>query len=126
MSRKNKALPFDKNGGTLAINRRMLSSSAYKSLTSHQKVLILLLQEQWRNDKAVAYSVREAAAKIPCKPNTACKAFGALVECGFIVCTELSEFNSRTGSKAREWRLTWMPFDSKPPSNDWEKWGIEK
>jgi hypothetical protein len=122
MGKKRKSLPFDRNGGTLAINRRMLNSPAFMSLTAQQKVLILLLHEQWRNDKAVAYGVREAAEKIPCKLNTACKAFAALAERGFICCVELSQFSSRHGSRAREWRITWMPFCDHPPSNDWEQW----
>jgi hypothetical protein len=122
MAKKRKQPPFDRNGGTLVINRRMLNSPAFMSLTAQQKVLILLLHEQWRNDKAIAYGVREAAEKIPCKPNTACKAFAALADRGFICCVELSQFSSRHGSRAREWRITWMPFCDRPPSNDWEQW----
>ncbi|MDD5578139.1 MAG: hypothetical protein PHY16_02520 [Methylobacter sp.] len=45
-----------------------------------------------------------------------------LQERGFIVCHGESLFNSKTGSKAREWRLTWMPFECKTPTHDWEKW----
>jgi DNA-binding transcriptional regulator YhcF (GntR family) len=61
---------------------------------------------QWRNDRPVVYGVREATQKIGCTVNTACKAFKILQERGFIVCVNESFFNSKTGSKAREWRLT--------------------
>ena len=122
MAKKSNKIPFDKRGGVLVINRRMLNSTAYQSLNSNQKVLILLLHEQWRNDKAVSYGVREAAQKIHCRPNTASMAFSELQNRKFIVCVEQSNFNSRTGSKARDWHLTWMPYMDKPPTNDWEKW----
>jgi hypothetical protein len=122
MAKGIKPLPFDRKGGMLAINRRMLNSPAFMSLRAQQKVLIFLLHEQWRNDKPIAYSVREAAEKIPCKLNTACKAFAVLAERGFICCVELSQFNSRHGSRAREWRITWMPFNYDAPTNDWEQW----
>ena len=71
MSKKKKALPFDKQGGVLAINRRMLNSDAYTTLKPYDKVLLLLLHEQWRNERPVAYSVREAEKKIPCNIKTA-------------------------------------------------------
>jgi hypothetical protein len=45
-----------------------------------------------------------------------------LNERGFIVCENESLFNSKTGSKAREWRLTWMPFEHRKPTHDWEDW----
>ncbi len=63
MAKNRTKLPFDTRGGVLAINRRMLNSAAYESLHAYQKVLILLLHEQWRNDRPVGYSVREAAQK---------------------------------------------------------------
>ena len=122
MSKKKRSLPFDKRGGTLAINRRILKSDAYKVLKPYDKVLLLLLHEQWRNERPVAYGVREAEAKIPCNIKTASKSFKTLQEVGFIVCVEQSLFNSRTGSRAREWRLTWMPYLDKAPTNEWEKW----
>ena len=122
MSKKKGSLPFDKRGGTLAINRRLLNSEAYKFLKPTDKVLMLLLHEQWRNEKPVSYGVREAAKKIPCSINTASKCFTTLQNLGFIECVEQSQFNTRTGSKARDWRLTWLPYQDRPPSNSWEQW----
>jgi len=84
------------------------------------------MQEHWRNDKPVSYGVREAAEKISCDVKTARKAFVMLREQGFITCVDESLFNSRTGSKARNWRLTWMPYMDKSPTNDWEKLSNEK
>jgi len=122
MARKKPKLGYDQRGGVLAVSRAMRESFVYESMPPTAKVLMDLLQLQWRNDRPVAYGVREAAKKIGCKPDTACKAFKILRERGFIVCANESMFNSKTGSKTREWRLTWMPFDYGNPTHDWEKW----
>ncbi len=126
MSKKRKIkLGFDQRGGVIAISRAMLESNAYESMPATAKVLMQLLHIQWRNNESIGYGVREAALKIGCTPNTASKAFKILQERGFIFCDEESFFNSKTGSKAREWRLTWMPFLDKNPTHDWEKWQPE-
>lgn len=126
MAKKNKIkLDFDQRGGVLAVSRAMRESFAYESMPPAAKVLMDLLHMQWRNDRPVAYGVREAAEKIGCTPNTASKAFRTLYERGFIVCDRESFFNSKSGSKTREWRLTWMPFECRNPTHDWEKWQPE-
>lgn len=122
MARKKPKLGYDQRGGVLAVSRAMRESFAYESMPPNAKVLMDLLQLQWRNDRHVAYGVREAAKKIGCKPDTAGKAFNILRERGFIVCADEALFNSKGGSKTREWRLTWMPFEWKNPTHDWEKW----
>lgn len=121
MGWKNKhTLPFDKKGGVVAIQRRLLESDNYLSLRPQAKVLMTLLQIHWRNDKAVDYGLREAAQKIPCDRKTAIKAFSQLQEKGFLTCFEQSMFSSRTQSKSRSWRLEWLPFNDQPPKNKWE------
>lgn len=122
MARKKLRLGYDQRGGVLAVSRAMRESFVYESMPATAKVLMDLLQLQWRNDRPVTYGVREAAKKIGCKPETAGKAFKILQERGFIVCINESFFNSKTGSKAREWHLTWMPFESRDPAHNWEKW----
>ena len=127
MAMKNKGpkLKYDNRGGVMVVSRAMRESYSYESMPATAKVLMDLLQMQWRNDRPVAYGVREAGQKIGCKPETAGKAFKVLQDRGFIVCETESLFNSRTGSKAREWRLTWMPFECRNPTHDWEKWKQE-
>jgi hypothetical protein len=125
MSKKKPKLGYDQRGGVMAVSRAMRESYVYESMPATAKVLMDLLHMQWRNDRPVAYGVREAANKIGCTPNTASKAFIILHEHGFIVCDAESLFNSRTGSKTREWRLTWMPFLDRKPTHDWEKWRPE-
>jgi hypothetical protein len=119
--RKKSFLPFDKVGGVVAMGRRMLESSAYEQLSAQAKVLLLLIQIHWRNDRPVAYGVSEAMKKIPCAKLTARNAFKELEAAGFIVMVDESLFCSRQQSKSRTWRLTTMPYHTKPPTNDWEK-----
>jgi hypothetical protein len=130
MSKKKIELPFDRKGGTIAINRRLINSKAFLTMSPAVSKLLILLHSQWRPDRPVGYGVREAAKKIGCAHNTAAKAFQELEKRGFIIREEESFFNSRNGSRAREWRLTWMPYTwggyAKPPSNEWEKWKDKK
>ena len=126
MAKKNKLkLEFDRRGGVLVVSRALRESLAYESMPATAKVLMDLLQMQWRLERPVAYGVREAAKKIGCAVNTATDAFNILKERGFIICENESLFLSKTGSKAREWRLTWLPFEHGKPSNEWEKWKPE-
>jgi hypothetical protein len=124
MGKKRKSsLPFDSDGGVIVIQRRIFKSRAYLSLRSQAKTLLPLLQLHWRNDKPVDYGIQEAAEKIPCDRKTAMKIFKELQDAGFIECVEQSMFYSRGKSRTRGWRLTWLPFKGRPPTNDWEKIG---
>jgi len=118
--RKKHQLPFDTRGGVVVMPLRMITSSTYQTLTPQAKHLMVLLQVHWRNDKLVDYGIREAMDKIPCSDKTASKSFKLLQERGFITCVNESFFSSRTQSKARGWRLEWMPCNNKSPTNAWE------
>lgn len=100
--------------------RRMLDSTAYLALSPQAKVLMLLMQVHWRPDQPVGFGVRQAEQSIPCSHKKAMKTFHELEEAGFIVMVDASLFCSRTQSKTRTWRLTWLPWNSRPPTNDWE------
>lgn len=121
MAKKN-SMPFDKRGGVVAIPRRLLSSPAYLGLTAQAKVLLLLMQRHWTPSKPVDFGVRQAQQEIPCSRTLALRVFDELLEAGFIVMVDESLFSSRTQSKTRTWRLTWLPcWRNRPPTNDWEK-----
>jgi len=116
-----KKLPFDREGGVVVMPRRLLESRAYLSLSTHARCLLPILQIHWRNDSPVALGIREAAEKLGCNQRTAMKAFDELQRGGFIQLHDAAEFNSRTGSKARTWILTWMPYMDRKPTNNWEQ-----
>jgi len=48
------------------------------------------------------------------------RAFKELLAAGFIQLEDEALFNSRTGSRSRSWILTWLPYNDKFPTNDWE------
>lgn len=118
---KKHSLPFDRRGGVLVMQRFLLSSPAFLALSPQAKALVILMQVHWRPDKPVGYGVREAQAKIPCSRKLAMRAFEELERAGFIIMVDESLFDSRTKSKSRTWRLTWMPFNGQKPTNDWER-----
>ncbi len=119
--RKPNPLPFDKRGGVVVMLVRMINSSAYSHLSTPAKALLPFLQLHWRNDKAVDYGVREVMRRLGCSKATAINVFRELQDLGFIEMVDESLFSSRTQSKSRTWRLTWLPFNSKPPTHEWEK-----
>lgn len=121
MWKRNSKLPFDRIGGVIAIQRRLLDSRPYLELTAQAKALLPLLQSHWRPDRPVGFGVREAEQKIPCSRKVAMRAFDELQKAGFIRMVDESLFNSRTQSKSRTWRLTWLPWRNRTPTNDWEK-----
>lgn len=119
--RKRDPLPFDKRGGVVMVGLRMINSASYEGLSTPAKLLTLFLQSHWRNHKPVDYGVREAQRRLKCSKATAIAVFQELQSSGFIELVDESLFSSRTQSKARTWRLTWLPFDGKAPTNEWEK-----
>jgi len=121
---KESKLKFDKRGGVITMNARMLRSENYQTLSASSRSLMVLLHIHWRPDKWVDYGIREAMTKLCCGERTAMKAFKQLTERGFIVCEIESSFSSRTQSKSRSWRLTWMPYGNNNPSNNWEEWSF--
>lgn len=113
-------LPFDKRGGVIAVRTGLLKSPQWLALSPCATKLMMLLQLHWSNTKPVDYGIREAMTKIGCAKATARKAFNELQDAGFIEMVDESMFSSRSQSKARTWRLTWMPYMDKLPTNDWE------
>ena len=52
------------------------------------------------------------------------RGFDDLQDRGFVGMTKEAHFTVKTAdtSRARCWRLTWLAYDNKPPSNDWERY----
>jgi len=122
MANRKNILPFDKTGGTVVIQRRLVKSDAYLGLSAQAKALLHLMHVYWTPNGPVGFGVREAEQSIPCSRKVARRAFHELQDAGFIVMVAESLFCSRTESKTRTWRLTWLPcWRNRAPTNDWEK-----
>lgn len=121
MAKRNKKKQlFDSRGGVVVLSRRMINHDNYRSLPAQAKVLMILLQEQWRPDRYVDFGINEAAKKISCSRKKAMDTFTLLQERGFITCMKEYYFSSRTESRTRAWRLEWMPYDSQKPKHTWD------
>lgn len=123
MAKRKRALPFDKRGGSIVIQRRMLESPQYLALSLPARCLLPLLQCHWRNEKPIDFGCRQAATLLNCTKDTAGRVFGELEAAGFIAKVEESHLDtfSGKGNRPRAWRLTWLPYLDKPPTNCWEK-----
>ncbi len=119
---KKSSLPYDKEGGIQAIQRRLVRSPEYLGLTAQAKAVIHLMHSFWTPSGPIGFGVRQAEQEIPCSRKLAMRAFVELTEAGFIVMVGESLFCSRAQSKTRTWRLTWMPcWRHRAPTNDWER-----
>jgi hypothetical protein len=116
--RKKNALPFDKKGGTVVIQRRLLTSSAYLRLGAPAKVLMMLMQRHWSPNGPVSFGVRQAESEIPCSRKSAMQAFRDLQEAGFIVLVDESLFCSRTQSKNQNLEAHMDAMLAKPSTNE--------
>ena len=122
MAKKRNGLPYDSAGGVQTIQRRLIRSDRYLGLSCQAKALIALMHAFWTPNGPVGFGVRQAEKEIPCSRKVAMRTFDELVKAGFIVMVDESLFCSRTQSKTRTWRLTWMPcWNHRAPTNDWEK-----
>jgi hypothetical protein len=119
---KKSRLPYDKEGGVQVISRRLMRSPEYLALTAQAKALMHLMHSFWTASGPIGFGVRQAEEEIPCSRKIAMRAFSELAEAGFIEMIDESLFCSRTQSKTRTWRLTWMPcWRNRAPTNDWDK-----
>lgn len=96
------------------IGHRMQSSPAYRSLNSNARNLLLELAmlDNGGNNGSLWLSVRDAAKRMGVVDlNAARQAFEDLEEAGFIRMTVNSFFEVKSASKSRArcWRLTWVP-----------------
>ncbi len=114
--------PMDSGKGLLMFPITVIQSENYRTMYHYSQRLMLLMQVHWREDTPVAFGIREAMQSLNCNKRTAMKAFRELQKRGFIVKVDESYFNSRTQSRARTWRLTWMPHNWHEPTREWEKW----
>lgn len=98
-----------------------LESPAYRDLSVLARCLFeefLIIYRPDRNGK-LSISIRRAAERLKVSENTACNAFGELVEHGFI---KLELFEHWQQRRAREWTLTIFPIGGKEPTDDWREW----
>ena len=79
--------------------------------------------ENGRNNGSLYLSVRDATDRVGLSDKRAVQnAFDELIDRGLIVCTKAAHFAIKAAehSRARCWRLTWVPAENRAATNDWE------
>ena len=109
------------------IPHEILISAAYRSLdcTARALLLELVMMENGQNNGSVWLSVRDAVDRLGITDaRPAIRSFDMLQSVGLIAMTKEAHFSIKAAdtSRARCWRLTWLRFDRKPPSNEWSNY----
>lgn len=106
---------------------RILLSEAYRSLDCVARSLLteIIMLENGKNNGSLWLSVADATDRLGLSDQRAAmRGFDDLQDRGLIAMTKDSHFSVKAGetSRARCWRLTWLSFDGKPPTHDWQKY----
>lgn len=108
----------------------ILISAAYRSLDVTARALLteIVMIENGRNNGSLWLSVRDAVDRLGiADARPVMRAFEMLQLVGLIAMTKDAHFSVKAceTSRARCWRLTWRPFDNKPPSSEWRTYQPE-
>ena len=104
---------------------RLLKSQAFRrlSLVARALTLELLLIDNGRNNGSLYLSIRDATDRLGLSDRKAIqRGFDELVACGLVVCSKEAHFEIKAAeqSRARCWRLTWLPVGNRRETNEWE------
>lgn len=105
----------------------MTSSPAWLDLSGNAVKLLVYLAtyDNGTNNGLIFLSERLAAEGIGLSKRTAGKLFDELEAHGFIAPTAKGYFTLKRGP-ATQWRLTWLPWANKAPTNEWRAWQPEE
>jgi hypothetical protein len=105
----------------------MTSSAAWLDLSGNAVKLLIHLAtfENGTNNGLIFLSERMAAEGIGVSKRTAGKLFDELERHGLIAPTAKGYFKVKRGP-ATQWRLTWLTWAGKAPTNEWRAWQPEK
>ena len=100
------------------LDYRMLHSPAFRSLSPKARALLIEIAMLYNgeNNGSLYLSVEDAAARMGvADPHTAAGAFDELTASGFISMTKDAHFEVKASehSRARTWRLNWLPVGRK-------------
>ncbi|MBP2294710.1 hypothetical protein [Azospirillum rugosum] len=106
----------------IALPHYMLKCPAWRALSPNAKALLIDVWQRHNgaNNGEIAYAVREAEG-IGISRSSASRAFGELVELGFLKQRKASTFTLKT-KEASTWELTAERFGDATPSKDFMRW----
>lgn len=111
-------------GRFTGVPHTVMKSEAYRSLGATARSLLfeLAMIENSKNNGSLYLSVRDAADRLGMSdPKSITNAFNELEDRGLIKCTKPAYFEVKAAdhSRARCWKLTWVPANRRPPSEEW-------
>lgn len=103
--------------------RDVVKSPAYLDLKPVARCLLDELQSNCysdaRNNGWLSLSTANAAKLLKSDEKTVMRAFKDLESHGFIVLIKGQMWQQR---KAREWRITYLPYKDQKPTDEWKSW----
>lgn len=104
---------------------RLLKSQAFRSLSLVARALTLelIMIDNGRNNGSLHLSIRDATDRLGMSDMKAIqRGFNELVACGLVVCSKEAHFKIKAAeqSRARCWRLTWLPVGNRRATNEWQ------
>lgn len=105
----------------------VLESEAYRSLDLTARALLteIIMLDNGKNNGSLWLAVADAKDRLGlADARPVMRAFDDLVERGLTRMTKDAHFSVKTAeaSRARCWRITWLAWDGKPPSNEWQSY----
>ena len=106
---------------------RILISEAYRSLDLVARALLteIVMIENGKNNGSLWLSVADATDRLGLSDaRPAMRGFEDLQDRGLIAMTKDSHFSIKAAetSRARCWRITWLAFNCKAATNDWDSY----
>ncbi len=105
----------------------VLLSEAFRSLdlVARCQLLELVMIENGKNNGSLWLGVQDSTDRLGlADARPAMRAFDDLQDRGFTRMTKDAHFSVKAAetSRARCWRITWLPFDGAPPTNEWRNY----
>jgi hypothetical protein len=117
---KLKSAPF------VMIERTVLDSFAWRSMSMGARVLYLALRRRYNrdyhNNGKIYISVRLAATELGANRNQISRWYHELQHYGFIVMTKPGNLGLNGSGRAAHWRLTEVGYLKEMPTRDYERW----
>ena len=122
--RDSKGNLLNSEGGFFALQKHMMRSDAWKSLTPQEVAVFIRVAFRFKGDNngELAISARDAALEARISKNTAYKALRSLCDKGLLKLITPGGY-STNGGKASEYAFTCFPLSKgKPASREYQDW----
>jgi hypothetical protein len=111
------------------IERTVLDSLAWRTMSMGSRVLYLALRRRYNrdfhNNGKIYISIRLAATELGVNKNNIARWYHELQHYGFIVMTKPGNLGLNGSGRAAHWRLTELGYQKEPPTRDYERWSGE-